>query len=292
MSANPASKLACGTLLALLLLPCPDELRAEQYRVNPGDSDLRVLVFRSGMLATLAHNHVISSSALAGTVVAGDTAPESAFDLHLPVASLLVDEPEIRAEEGQAFSAAVSEKDIAGTRRNMMGKKMLQAGQFDDIRVTSRSISGEFPNVVIEAGITIRGERHVVELPAMVERYDDRIVVTGRTDMTHSDLGLTPFTAAFGTLRVGERMTFKYRIVAVRSDQAAALRAITRIQTSPVPIEKRVIARKAGSYSTWAQAASVHFPLLRTMLFRALTEQRNETMFRSCHMSVVSVSPG
>jgi hypothetical protein len=95
---------------------------------------------------------------------------------------------------------------------------LLQAGQFDDIRVTSRSISGELPDVVIEAGITIRGERHVVELPAVVERYDDRIVVTGRTDLAHSDLGLTPFTAAFGALRVGERMTFKYRIVAIRSD--------------------------------------------------------------------------
>jgi polyisoprenoid-binding protein YceI len=218
MSANPASKLAYLLLLALPLLPCPDELRAERYQVNPGDSDLRVLVFRSGSLARLAHNHVISSSALAGSVVAGDTAPESAFDLHLPVASLVVDDAEIRAEEGQAFSAAVSEKDIAGTRRNMMGKKLLQAGQFDDIRVTSRRISGEFPDVVIEAGITIRGERHVVELPATVERYGDRIVVTGRTDVAHADLGLTPLTAAFRTIRVGERMTFKYRIVAIRSD--------------------------------------------------------------------------
>jgi polyisoprenoid-binding protein YceI len=225
MSANPASKLAYVLVLALLLLPCPDELRAEQYRVNPGDSDLRVLVFRAGSLATLAHNHVISSSALAGTVVAGDTAPESAFDLHLPVASLVVDDPDIRAEEGQAFSAAVSEEDIAGTRRNMMGKKLLQADHFDDIRITSRSMSGKFPDVVIEAGITIRGERHVVELPAVVERYDDRIVVTGRTDMAHSDLGLTPFTAAFGTLRVGERITFKYRIVAIRSDDEGSAKS-------------------------------------------------------------------
>jgi polyisoprenoid-binding protein YceI len=222
MSANPKSKLAHLLLLTLPLLACPDGVRAEQYRIAPGDSDLRVLVFRSGSLATLAHNHVISSSALAGTVVSGDTASESAFDLNLPVDSLVVDDPAVRAEEGQSFSAAVSEKDIVGTRRNMMGKKLLQADQFDDIRVKSQRVSGDYPDVIIEAGITIRGERHIVELPAIVERYDDRIVVTGSTNIAHSDLGLTPFTAAFGALRVGEQMTLKYRIVAIRSDQGAS----------------------------------------------------------------------
>jgi hypothetical protein len=219
MFANPTSKLAHLLLLALSLLPCLDGVRAEQYRVTPGDSDLRVLVFRSGTLARLAHNHVISSSALAGTVISGDTASQSTFDLHLPVDGLVVDDPGIRAEEGQSFSAAVSEKDIAGTRSNMMGEKLLQADQFDDIHVTSQRITGDFPDVVIEAAITIRGKRHVVELPALVERYDDRIVVTGSTDIAHSDLGLTPFTAALGALRVGEQMTFKYRIVAMRSGE-------------------------------------------------------------------------
>jgi polyisoprenoid-binding protein YceI len=221
MFANPTLRLPHLLLLALSLLPCLGGARAEQYRVTPGDSDLRVLVFRSGSLATLAHNHVISSSALAGTVISGDTAAESSFDLHLPVDSLVVDDPGIRAEEGQSFSAAVSEKDIAGTRRNMMGKKLLQADQFDDIHVRSQRISGDFPDVIIEAGITIRGERHVVELPAIVERHNDRIVVTGGTDIAHSDLGLRPFTAAFGAMRVGEQMTFRYRIVAIRSDQGS-----------------------------------------------------------------------
>jgi polyisoprenoid-binding protein YceI len=221
MFANPTLRLPHLLLLALSLLPCLGGARAEQYRVTPGDSDLRVLVFRSGSLATLAHNHVISSSALAGTVISGDTAAESSFDLHLPVDSLVVDDRGIRAEEGQSFSAAVSEKDIAGTRRNMMGKKLLQADQFDDIHVRSQRISGDFPDVIIEAGITIRGERHVVELPAIVERHNDRIVVTGGTDIAHSDLGLRPFTAAFGAMRVGEQMTFRYRIVAIRSDQGS-----------------------------------------------------------------------
>jgi polyisoprenoid-binding protein YceI len=148
----------------------------------------------------------------------GNTAAESTIDLRLPVQSLQVDDAAIRAEEGHAFSNAVSDKDIAGTRRNMMGRKLLQADQFNDIRVASRRVSGEFPDITIEAEITIRGRQQLVDLPAFVETYEDRIVASGSVDITHAQLGLTAFTAAFGAMRVGERMTFKYRIEAKRED--------------------------------------------------------------------------
>jgi polyisoprenoid-binding protein YceI len=209
---------AAYLLLFLSVVIYPERTRAEEYRVSPGDSDLRVLVFRSGSFARLAHNHVISSSAVAGTIVLGESPSGSAFDLHVPVDSFVVDDPDIRAEEGQAFSAEISARDSAGTRRNMMGKKLLQADLFNDIRIVSQRISGDYPDVSVEAGITIRNERHIVRLPALVERYDDRIQVTGSVAIAHSELGLQPFTAALGAMRVGEIMTLKYRIVAVRTD--------------------------------------------------------------------------
>jgi hypothetical protein len=218
MPANQMAKHAGLVLCILQLLVYADGIAAEQYRVLSGDSELRILVFRAGSLATLAHNHVISSNALAGTVLLTDTPSDGAFDLHLPVDSLVIDDPDVRAEEGSAFSAAVSEKDRAGTRRNMMGVKLLQGDRFADVRVTSQRISGDYPDVVIEAEVTIRGERHLLDLPVIVERYDDRVIATGSKEISHSDLGLTPFTAAFGTMRVGDPMTLKYRIVAVRGD--------------------------------------------------------------------------
>jgi hypothetical protein len=216
----PASRTAkhASLLLCILQVVHADAVSAEQYRVLSGDSELRILVFRAGSLAALAHNHVISSNALAGTVLLADAPADGAFDLHLPVDSLVVDDPDVRAEEGSAFSAAVSEKDRAGTRRNMIGAKLLQGDRFADIRVTSQRISGDYPDVLIEAEITIRGEKYLLDIPVIVERYDDRVVATGTKDISHSDLGLTPFTAAFGTMRVGDPMTLTYRIVAVRGD--------------------------------------------------------------------------
>jgi hypothetical protein len=218
MSANQIAKHAGLLLWISQLLVYTDGIAAEQYRVVSGESELRILVFRAGALATLAHNHVISSTALAGTVLLADTPSDGAFDLHLPVDSLVVDDPDLRAEEGSAFSAAISEKDRAGTRRNMMGAKLLQGDRFADIRVTSQRISGDYPDVLIEAEVTTRGERYLLDLPVIVERYGDRVIASGSKEISHSDLGLTPFTAAFGTMRVGNAMTFKYRIVAVRGD--------------------------------------------------------------------------
>ena len=202
----------------LLLLVSGSALAEERYEVIAGESDLRIQVFRSGSLARLGHNHVISTSALSGSVLVGDSGTGRSIDIRIPVDSLRVDDPAIRAEEGQAFSAEMSEEDIAGTRENMLGRKLLQADEFDEIRVFSDRISGDLPQLTIEAEITIRGSTHVVELPVTVETYEDRLVASGRSEISHAELGLSPFSAGFGTLRVGEEMVFKYRITARKAD--------------------------------------------------------------------------
>ncbi|MEX2126308.1 MAG: YceI family protein [Woeseia sp.] len=195
-----------------------DAIAEGRYQIVAGESELRILVFRSGSLAGLGHNHVISTTALSGTVVAADSPDDRSIDIRIPVDSLVVDDPAVRAEEGQAFSAEMSEKDVRGTRENMLGRKLLEAEEFDEIRVFSDRLSGELPALTIEAGITLKGSQYVVELPASVQETDDRLIATGRTEIAHSELGLSPFTAGFGTLRVGERMTFSYRIVARKTD--------------------------------------------------------------------------
>jgi hypothetical protein len=194
------------------------ESNATRYRIVAGKSELRILVFRTGSLARFGHNHVVSTSDLSGTVVAGGSAADGEIDLNIPVASFIVDDPDVRAEEGQAFSAELSEEDINRTRDNMMGRKLLQAREFEEIKVFSDRISGEFPDITIHALITVKGSQHPVELPAIVEIHDDRLLASGATDLSHSQLGLSPFRTAFGTLRVAEKMTFRYRVVARKTD--------------------------------------------------------------------------
>ncbi|MGH7128751.1 MAG: YceI family protein, partial [Planctomycetaceae bacterium] len=127
-----------------------------------------------------------------------------------------VDDPEARTAAGSVFEGTVDEKDIEGTRRNMLGDKLLDAETHNQIHVVSSGISGEFSAMTVDAQITIRGEPHRVQLPVSATVHGDRLVASGRTDISHEELGLSPFSAAFGTLSVAEVMTFRYHIEAVR----------------------------------------------------------------------------
>lgn len=192
----------------------------KEYRVVPGESEVDILVFRAGALARLGHNHVITARNLNGRVSVGDTAAASSFELSLAVAGLTVDDPAARQEAGSAFTGEVAEGDRAGTRRNMLGTKLLDAGRYPEVRVRSTGITGDFGDMTVTAEIDIRDGRHVVELPVSAVLYGDRLVATGRATLVHSALELSPFTAGLGTLKTGDDLTFRYRIVAIAEDSA------------------------------------------------------------------------
>jgi YceI-like domain len=184
-----------------------------QYRVVPGKSEIRILVFRAGSLSRLGHNHVISTTNVSGSASQGNPDEERRIDLRIPVSSLIVDDPAARGEEGQAFAGEVSAKDAEATRDNMLGAKLLDEEQYDDIRIVSSRISGSRPDLTVHALITIKGEEHTLELPALVHQAGDGLVVSGTTKISHDELGLSPFSAAFGALRVADDMIVRYRIV-------------------------------------------------------------------------------
>lgn len=192
------------------------------YEIVPGESRLRILVFRAGSLARLGHNHVVSTEDMSGTAALGASPAVSSLDMTLPVRSFVVDDPAVLEEEGSAFSGERSEDDVEATRRNMLGPDLLYAEAYAEVRIVSEAISGEYPQITIQASIDIRGEKHPVALPAFVAFRDGGLVASGSAEIAHSDLGLSPFSAAFGALRVAEAMIFRYRIVAREAPAAVA----------------------------------------------------------------------
>lgn len=184
------------------------------YEIVAGESELRVLVFRGGALARLGHNHVISTTDVSGTAVVGPSPGDSSLEMTVPVRGFVVDDPAVLQEVGSAFAGERSEDDIEGTRRNMLGPDLLHAEEHDEVRITSESISGEFPDVKIHARVAVRGIEHALVLPVFVTFGDGGLVASGTSEVSHAELGLVPFEAAFGALRVAEDMIFRYRIVA------------------------------------------------------------------------------
>ena len=76
------------------------EPRAEVYRIDSQISDVRLLVYRDGVLSTFGHNHVVSLKDFTGTIHLQPKMAESRLELDIPLDRLIVDDPAVRRQEG------------------------------------------------------------------------------------------------------------------------------------------------------------------------------------------------
>ena len=159
---------------------------------------------------------MISLNDLAGTVTVPQDPLQATLMLEFKVADLMVDETGSRALEGDDFRGQISQKAIAGTRVNMLGKKLLRAEQFPSIQIRSQKITGRIPNIDIEATVVVRGAEFAVVFPARVTLSNESFVASGEAEIRHAEIGLSPFKAGFGTLKVRDTLVLKYEISGLR----------------------------------------------------------------------------
>jgi hypothetical protein len=188
---------------------------ATRYELD--SSEVRVLVFRDGPLKQLGHNHVIVSRALTGHVDVREPLGTSSFELALPLESLSVDEPALRAEEGAEFPGEIADQDREGTRRNMLSAALLDAAAFPVLRMASAGLREDARGWIASTRVMIRGAERSIEVPVSVTLEDGRLVAHGEFTVTHEQLGLTPFSAAMGALRVRDDIVIRCRFTARRS---------------------------------------------------------------------------
>jgi polyisoprenoid-binding protein YceI len=186
------------------------------YDIDKDASELRVLIHPAGILKGMGHSHVISTSNIAGRIVIADDPVRSSVELTIPVESFEIDIEALRLEEGEAFEEPVPDKAKRGTRKNMLGEKQLDSRNFSMVIVKSSKWSGELPDILVSGEFTVRDQTNILEFPASVAVADDQIVVTGSFSVTHEELGLKPFRAGLGTIRVRDEMEMKFRITARR----------------------------------------------------------------------------
>jgi hypothetical protein len=71
-------------------------------------------------------------------------------------------------------------------------------------------------SAMLDLSVRIAGREIKLTLPCTLKLEGDRLEASGAAELSHSQLGLKPFTALLGSLRVAEKMKFKYRIRANR----------------------------------------------------------------------------
>ncbi len=212
-------------LLFIMLLASSCAALADTRLILDGEnSSIRILTYRGGLLSGLGHNHVIEARSIEGTLYLAESRTESKFALSFPVDSLVIDTPSARHAEGEEFPGTIPEDDIAKTRKNMLGRKLLFAQEFPNISIALHSLEqlpGADNSYKAYIVIDILGRSRNITVETDVEIGDNDVVISGATQVSHAELGLKAFSAALGAIKVHDNMMIKFSLVARRSDIAA-----------------------------------------------------------------------
>ena len=200
----------------------PGQAGVRVYAVRPQDSEVRILVYRSGPLAALGHNHVIASRDLEGFVRIEEQGGSGRADLSMPVATLSVDDPAMRAEAGPDFPLNVSPDAGEATRRNLLGPVVLDAARYPYVTVAASLSAGPAREAVLETLFRVRDATYRTRVPARLTVDGQRLEVEADLTLSQTDLGLTPFSALGGALTVEDALPVHVRLVAWRSSGGQA----------------------------------------------------------------------
>ena len=206
----PADARAAVTPLAA---PAPDAVR---YQVASARSDVRFVVYRAGRLAALGHNHVVVARQVGGEIALAPDLTRTQFSLRLPVASFEVDPPEARRDEGEGFEVQPSAEAIAGTRRNMLGPRVLDAEHHPEVAIDAVTVHGALPTPTVTVRLTLRGVARDVDMPVTVAQNGNTLTATASFDIRQTDFGITPMSVFGGALQVADAVTVRMRVVATR----------------------------------------------------------------------------
>jgi polyisoprenoid-binding protein YceI len=190
------------------------------YEVDPEASELHILVYRGGTLGRLGHNHVLSSRSLSGDAWLHPDFTRSGFQITLPVESFIIDDAQTRAVHGEQFAAQVPQKDIDGTRRNLMKAEVLDVERFSQIRLASSAITGTAADPKVVAQVTIKDVTRELAIPMSLSLEGSQLQASGEFEILQSDFGITPFSVALGALQVQDRLHVTYRVVARRREKS------------------------------------------------------------------------
>lgn len=204
--------------LALLLVSVAAGAQGSVERIfdiDAGGTDVHWRVYKAGAFARFGHNHVIAARELEGSVRLAASPGDSEWELTIPYAGLVVDDPALRSLYGEDFSSEPSADDIASTRTNMLTDKVLNGEQYSQIVIRGAGLEGSLENARLPVVVELLGRSIALTLPARIEIDDHSLTASGEFSLEHADLGMEPFSVMLGALQVGSTLDFTYRIHAV-----------------------------------------------------------------------------
>ena len=195
----PRTPMLCA--LTLVLAARPAAAQAQSYHLLPA-SRFDVVTHNAGLFGLLGHEHRIRAHGITGSIVfAKDSVAASSVDLTIPVDSLEVLTPPVPSEI----------QEVTANMRH----DVLHPDSFPTMRFRSDSVRALGDSVRIYAELTMEGVTRAVPVDVAVAFAGDTLHARARFDVRQTDFGIRPYRQAFGTVQVGNRVTFEIDAVAV-----------------------------------------------------------------------------
>jgi polyisoprenoid-binding protein YceI len=173
------------------------------YRVHPG-SRLVVKTGKAGLFGFAGHTHVIRARAVSGRLVYHPGKPTSSLRLEVPTDSLEVLTPPDTAEIRRVTKA--------------MRTEVLHVDEHPEMTFTAESLTAKSGKMEMPLTVTMEGVTRTVPVTADVTIGPDSIRAQGAFDVKQTDFGIKPYSGGGGTVKVADRVTFCFDLVAVRGD--------------------------------------------------------------------------
>jgi polyisoprenoid-binding protein YceI len=173
------------------------------YYINPG-SRLVVKTGKSGLFGFAGHTHVIRARTVTGRLVYRAGTRASFLRLTVPTESLEVLTPPDTAEIRKVTEA--------------MRTEVLHVDKYPEMTFAADSLGASSGKMEMELTLTIEGTTRKVPVTVDVTIGSDTIRATGTFTAKQTDFGIKPFSGGpAGTVKVADRVTFCFDLVAVRS---------------------------------------------------------------------------
>ena len=165
-------------------------IAAGTYELGPADGSLTVRTTKSGAAAKAGHNLLIEVTVWAATLQVGDETAATTIDL-------LVDGRSLEVVDGSGGIQALSDDDKVSIKQTI-DTDVLKGGK---VAFHSRSVQLKSDGVtmLVSGELEMLGKRALIAFELQV---GDGGRLRGGTEVKQTALGIKPYSALFGALRV------------------------------------------------------------------------------------------
>ncbi|TNF89141.1 MAG: hypothetical protein EP301_03580 [Gammaproteobacteria bacterium] len=171
---------------------------ATHYRITK--ADLEIHTYRAGWLSHLAHNHIMETDQIRGSVHLAEPIEDSTAHLYFRPWDLELDDPDARDAAGTGFESERTAEDIAATRTRMLGPKGFDSNKHPWVVIAVRWKDRNAAGLLIE----FRDGSYAFDVPLQWSFEAGVLTAAADFELSHRALGIRPYSAFAGAIAVAD----------------------------------------------------------------------------------------